>query len=38
MTLGEVYAVIWARTRNQRGKRDELAEMYDDLQEALGKA
>lgn len=37
MTLGEIDAVIWAKIRHQRPDQDAMAEMYQDLQEALGK-
>lgn len=37
MTLGEIDAVIWAKIRHQKPDADSMAEMYQDLQEALGK-
>jgi hypothetical protein len=35
MTIGEINAVIWARTRNphEKSKEDDLQEMYDELME-----
>lgn len=38
MTVGEIYAVIWAKTRHAQPDHDAQAEMYADLQKALGKA
>lgn len=32
MTVGEIWAIIWARTRHQTAEND-LAEMYAELQE-----
>jgi hypothetical protein len=33
MTLGEIYAVMWARKRHEEGKDDINAQMYAELQE-----
>jgi len=38
MTMGEIDACIWAKIRHQRPSADAMEEMYNDLQEALGKA
>jgi len=35
MTLGEIWAVIWARQRNK--EPDEREQMYQELQELKGK-
>jgi len=35
--MGEIDSVIWARIRHQKPDNDALADMYADLQEALGK-
>lgn len=32
MTVGEIYSVIWARTRKDQPHRDAMEEMYEDLQ------
>lgn len=37
MTLGEIDACIWARDRHEKPDTDMMEEMYQDLQEALGK-
>jgi len=33
MTLGEIYAIISAKTRDERAKQDDNAELYEWLQE-----
>lgn len=36
MTIGEIWAVMWARTRENKKQNDNLEELYQDLLAAKG--